>query len=167
MWLNLRATTKGQMACLDSVSVCLNQTDLSLFLILTSGKEYHSQAGSTTFAVSQYLKLKLVQFLMYCSFTSICQRSSVSNIGLFGEQASQQMPNRLSQEITKLLACSLCYKSKYHAVSSPDHEETKSDTLWAVFQGQGSVVVVVFRLDWGVVQHRGQQVHLPDFIQGG
>ena len=73
------------------------------------------------------------------------------------------MPNRLSKGITKLLACSLCYKSKYLAVSSPDHEEAKSDTLWSVFQGQGSVVVVVFRLDWGVVQHRGQQVHLRDF----
>ena len=31
MWLNLRATTKGQMACLDSVSVCL-ELDRSQFL---------------------------------------------------------------------------------------------------------------------------------------
>ena len=63
-----------------------------------------------------------------------------------------------------LLTCSLCYMRMYHAISSPYHEETKSDTLWAVFQGQGSVVVVVFRLDWGVVQHRSQQVDLRDFL---
>ena len=44
--------------------------------------------------------------------------------------------------------------------SLPYHEKSKCDTLRAVFQGQGCVVVVILRLHWRIVQHRRQKVHL-------
>ena len=46
------------------------------------------------------------------------------------------------------------------ASSSPDHEESEGDTLGAVLQQGGRVLVVLLRLHRGVVQHRRQQVHL-------
>ena len=46
------------------------------------------------------------------------------------------------------------------ASSSPDHEESEGDTLGAVLQQGGRVLVVLLRLHRGVVQHRCQQVYL-------
>ena len=42
----------------------------------------------------------------------------------------------------------------------PDHEEPEGDTLWRVLQQGRSVVIVVLRLDGGVVQDGRQQIHL-------
>ena len=48
--------------------------------------------------------------------------------------------------------------------ASPDHEEAKGDALRTVLEQGGRVLVVLLRLHWRVVQHRRQQVHLPDFL---
>ena len=47
---------------------------------------------------------------------------------------------------------------------SPDHEEAKGDALRTVLEQGGRVLVVLLRLHGRVVQHRRQQVHLPDFL---
>ena len=42
----------------------------------------------------------------------------------------------------------------------PDHKKTEPNTVRAVLQQQESVLLIILGNDGGVIQNRGQQVHL-------